>query len=211
MRLFAAADPYTKDLLVAALETGFRSGELRSLQWQDVQDDVLVLTAEKTKTRRKRLIPISPTLRKVPERRRKGPDGVDLPATAHVFGNAVGEPIPRRLSNTWWNVARRKQGLTICTSTIYGTSSGRSCSNQGPAARGAGDARSHEYQDAQHLLERDDPRRQASVQEARSEATPAGPEGCSSLVKRETGPRNALPLAMRGVLSGGLFAQAIGL
>lgn len=107
-RLLAEADPYTKDLIVAALETGCRGGELRSLQWHDVQDDVLVLTAEKTKTRRKRLIPISPTLRKMLDRRRKGPDGVELPTTAHVFGNAVGEPIPRRLSNTWWNVARRK-------------------------------------------------------------------------------------------------------
>jgi integrase len=76
-----------------------------------VREDVLVLTAEKTKTKRKRLIPISPALRKVLDRRRKGPDGVELPATAHVFGNAVGEPIPRRLSNTWWNVARRKAGI----------------------------------------------------------------------------------------------------
>ena len=33
------------------------------------------------------------------------PDGNELPATAHVFGNAVGEAIPRRLSNTWWNAA----------------------------------------------------------------------------------------------------------
>ena len=37
---------------------------------------------------------ISPTLQKVLDRRRKGPDGVELPATTHVFGNAVGEPIP---------------------------------------------------------------------------------------------------------------------
>ncbi len=65
-------DPYTKDLIVAALETGCR-GELRSLQWQDIQDDMLVLTAEKTKTKRKRVIPISPTLRKVLDRRRNAP------------------------------------------------------------------------------------------------------------------------------------------
>lgn len=76
-RLLGVADPYTRDLIVAALETGCRGGELRSLQWHDVQDDVLVLTAEKTKTKRKRLIPISATLRKMLDRRRKGPDGVE--------------------------------------------------------------------------------------------------------------------------------------
>ena len=30
-RLLSAVDPYTKDLIVAALETGCRGGELRSL------------------------------------------------------------------------------------------------------------------------------------------------------------------------------------
>jgi integrase len=68
---------------------------------------MLVLTADKTKTKRKRMIPISSTLRKVLDRRRRAPNGEDLPATAHVFGNAVGEPIARRLSNTWWNVATK--------------------------------------------------------------------------------------------------------
>ena len=34
-RVLAAADPYTKDLIVAALETGCRGGELQSLQWHD--------------------------------------------------------------------------------------------------------------------------------------------------------------------------------
>jgi integrase len=93
-RLLAAADLYTEDLIVAALETGCRGGELRSLQWHDVQDDVLVLTAEKTKTKRKCLIPISPTLRNVLDRRRKGPEAVELPAIVHVFGNAVGGAHP---------------------------------------------------------------------------------------------------------------------
>ena len=78
---------------MTALETGCRGGELRSLQWHDIQDDVLVLTAEKTKTKRKRVIPISPTLRTLLDRRTLGPDGTELPATAHVFGNAVGSPL----------------------------------------------------------------------------------------------------------------------
>jgi integrase len=104
-RLLAGADPYTKDLIVVALETGCRGGELRSLQWHDVQEDLIVLTAEKTKTKRKRVIPVSPTLRKLLDRRRIGPDGEELPTTAHVFGNEVGEPISRRLANRWWNAS----------------------------------------------------------------------------------------------------------
>ncbi len=104
-RLLATADPYTKDLMVAALETGCRGGELRSLQWLDVQDDFIVLQAEKTKTKRKRLIPISSTMRKLLDRRRKGPDGKDLAPTVHVFGNAVGEPVSKRMANRWWSIA----------------------------------------------------------------------------------------------------------
>ena len=83
-----------------------------SLQWHDIQDDVLVLTAEKTKTKRKRVIPISPTLRKLLDRRKRGPDGAELPATANVFGNAVGEPVASRLANIWWNVTCAKAQVT---------------------------------------------------------------------------------------------------
>lgn len=42
-----AADPYTKDLMVAALETDCRGGKLRSLQWSEVRGDVLVILPAK--------------------------------------------------------------------------------------------------------------------------------------------------------------------
>src|SRR5262245_12529523 len=51
-RLRAACDVFTRDLMDAALETGCRGGELRSLQWSDVQADHIVLRAAKTKTKR---------------------------------------------------------------------------------------------------------------------------------------------------------------
>jgi integrase len=101
-RLLASADPWTKDLITAALETGCRGGELRGLQWCDVQDGVLVLQADKTKTKRMRRIPISPTLEKTLERRRKGPDAQDLPPDAHVFGNETGEQVSRRAAHRLW-------------------------------------------------------------------------------------------------------------
>jgi integrase len=85
--------------VVVTMTTG---RELRSLQWVNVQADWIVRTAQKTKTKQQRRIPISATLRKVLDRRRKGPDDEDLPTTAHVFGNAVGEPVSRRLADRWW-------------------------------------------------------------------------------------------------------------
>jgi integrase len=102
-RLLAAADPWTKDLMVAALETGFRGGELREqLRWRDVQDGFLVLHADQTKTGRGRRVPISPTLQRMLDRRRKGPDAQDLPPDTFVFGNEVGEMVSRRAAHRLW-------------------------------------------------------------------------------------------------------------
>jgi integrase len=56
-----------RDLIIVALETGMRKGELLGLQWRDVrwmQNDIR-LPAARTKTRRDRKIPISPALREV--------------------------------------------------------------------------------------------------------------------------------------------------
>jgi integrase len=104
-RLRAACDPYTRDLMDAALETGCRGGELRGLQWSDIREDEIVLPAHKTKTKKLRRLPISPTLQAMLDRRRKGPDGNDLPADAHVFGDDTGKPISRRLAHRWWRKA----------------------------------------------------------------------------------------------------------
>ena len=53
---------------------GFRPGDglLRGVavvQWSQIKDDAIVLTADNTKTKRTREIPISPTLRTVLDRR----------------------------------------------------------------------------------------------------------------------------------------------
>jgi integrase len=103
---------FTRDLMDAALETGCRGGELRSLQWSDVQADHLVLRTTKTKTKRMRQIPISPTLQKILDRRRKGPDGNDLPDDAHVFGDETRKPMSRRLANRWWHAALKSAKIT---------------------------------------------------------------------------------------------------
>lgn len=88
-RLLAKAQGLLRDLIVAALETGCRLGELLTLQWNQVRDDLL-LPAGKTKAKKSRRVPVSTVLRAVLEARRLDPAGEPLPASAYVFGDDVG-------------------------------------------------------------------------------------------------------------------------
>ena len=97
--LLKHATPHLRALIVAALTTGCRLGELLSLQWHQVQRDEqgqarwIVLEAVKTKTETTRTIPIGPRLRAELEMRRHAPDGKEHKPTAYVFGDEVGEQV----------------------------------------------------------------------------------------------------------------------
>ena len=71
-RLIAAATPHLRALIIGALSTGCRVGELLTLQWQDVQVDgsgryrALILRAGKTKTGTLRVVPVGQRLAAVP-------------------------------------------------------------------------------------------------------------------------------------------------
>jgi integrase len=71
-RLVAHASPHLQVLIIAALETGCRLGELLSLQWHQVRRDenVLLLPAHKTKTATARDVPMTSRLLSVLEMRR---------------------------------------------------------------------------------------------------------------------------------------------
>ena len=101
-RLLVVATGLIRDLLIALLETGCRRGELLSLQFSQIRwnENVLLLPAEKTKTRRARVIPITATFRAVLERRQKGPDGQTLGPGCYVFGTETGERV-RRVDVAW--------------------------------------------------------------------------------------------------------------
>ena len=105
--LLAAAGDHLYALIVAAIETGMRRGELLSLQWSQVdgqtvemKDGTAVITWQpraevvlpfaKTKTKRDRRIPISTRLRAVLEMRRLDPAGEPLSGDAYVFGTDIG-------------------------------------------------------------------------------------------------------------------------
>lgn len=64
-RLVLAASPHLKPILVAALNTGGRIGELLALKWGDVDLDtgVVVFRRETTKNHKERMVPMSPALR----------------------------------------------------------------------------------------------------------------------------------------------------
>lgn len=95
-RLLNAARPTTKALIVAALDTGMRRGELLSLRFGDVDFDrqVIHVRAENAKSKRGRSIPIATTrLKSVLEWLRIDAAGGQKDDAAPVFSNRVGEPL----------------------------------------------------------------------------------------------------------------------
>ncbi|MGE3511920.1 MAG: site-specific integrase [Vicinamibacterales bacterium] len=94
-RLMEKASPWLQRLIIAALETGCRRGELLSLTWADVslQRAQLTLRAERTKSRTMRQIPISDRLLAVLRLIERDPAGNPHPPTAHVFGDAIGRKV----------------------------------------------------------------------------------------------------------------------
>lgn len=94
-RLLEAANPWMQRLIIAALDTGCRRGELLALQWSDVSlaKGEITIRAENAKTKRRRVLPISPRLRSVLDLMKTGPDGKEWPPSAYVFGNEIGERV----------------------------------------------------------------------------------------------------------------------
>lgn len=104
--LAAAVNDHIKHLVIAALDTGAREGELLSLQWSQVSvicgscrsavecphvKKSIYLPPSKTKTRKGRTLPVSQRLLSVLEMRRLDPTGQPFGGTSFVFGNQVGE------------------------------------------------------------------------------------------------------------------------
>jgi integrase len=109
-RLLAAVEHDALNaIIMAALDTGMRRGELLSLQWWQV-GDALLLPATKTKAHADRRVPISTRLRGVLDARRNDPAGEPLPPAAYVFGDELGRR--RRSLHTVWRSTRTRAGLT---------------------------------------------------------------------------------------------------
>jgi integrase len=79
-KLLRSAGPHLQAMIVAAIETCSRQGELLTLQWGDVSlpRGEIILRAEHTKDRENRIIPISSRCREVLAMRRDSPAGVPV-------------------------------------------------------------------------------------------------------------------------------------
>lgn len=106
-RLLAAANPVAHMMIIAALDTGMRRGELLTLRFGDVDFDqqVLHLRAENAKSKRGRIVPIGTTrLRTLLDWLRIGPDGEEKAAEAFVFTRGDDEAV--KSFRTAWERAR---------------------------------------------------------------------------------------------------------
>ncbi|HYN06929.1 MAG TPA: site-specific integrase [Vicinamibacterales bacterium] len=116
-RLLAHAGDHLRALIVAALSTGCRVGELLSLQWHQIREDEkgsarwIELPASKTKTNTARVLPIGPRLRAELAMRRQGPDGEPHATSAYVFGDEAGGQI-KSIKRAWEMTVLRAHGHT---------------------------------------------------------------------------------------------------
>ena len=96
-RLLAAANPRLQRLIVAAIETGCRQGELLALIWRYVSHDrgVIRIRAENTKNSTYKEIPISARLRAVLEMARHDPAGQLFGPHHYPFGRQCHRPASR--------------------------------------------------------------------------------------------------------------------
>ena len=101
-RLLGVASSRLYRLVVAALETGCRQGELFGLRWRDLdlERQEIRVQARNAKNRNDRHIPISTRLLAILEMARHDPAGLALGREAYVFGDDMGGRVksPRK---TW--------------------------------------------------------------------------------------------------------------
>ena len=100
-RLLQAAHPRLHRLIVAAIETGARQGELLALIWNDVslERGWIRIRAANAKNGKTREIPISARLRGVLEMAQHDPAGQTFGPHHHPFGNEIGQQVasPRKM------------------------------------------------------------------------------------------------------------------
>ena len=111
--ILAHAAPRLYRLIVAALETGCRLGELLSLQWHDVDltRRELRIRAVHAKSRKVRHIPIVARLRAVLDMARHDPAGQPFGPAAHAFGDAVGHRL-KSPKKAWATAVLKAHGHT---------------------------------------------------------------------------------------------------
>jgi integrase len=112
-QLLANAGPHLQRLMIAALETAGRRGELLTLTWRDVSLDrrEMTIRAERTKTRTARVLPISERLTAVLKMANTDPAGKEFGPEAHVFGDVIGQQV-KDIKKAWETCVLKAHGHT---------------------------------------------------------------------------------------------------
>ena len=108
-RLIAACDPYLRNIVVMALYTGMRKGEVITLQWENVDLESGLITIDQTnsKSKKMRRIPINSTVRRLLLEQRLKSAGND-----YVFLSSKGTPYKKHDSlNRAYSLALEKAGI----------------------------------------------------------------------------------------------------
>ena len=127
--LLHVASPYLRSMIITALDTGMRRGEMLALRFGDIDWDrrLIVLRGLTTKSRRTRAIPIGTTrLYAVLEWLRLDAAGKPKPDDAAVFSNEAGEPL-KSFKKGWVTAVLKAHGVV----PHWGKSSYKDLTDQG--------------------------------------------------------------------------------
>jgi integrase len=92
-RLLAAAAPYVRDLVLFAINTGMRRGEILSLTWAGVDLSRRTVTVFKSKNGERRTIPANQAVMDLLLEKGQLKESVKRPVTDVVFASETGTPI----------------------------------------------------------------------------------------------------------------------
>ncbi len=106
-KLFNSASPHLKPILIIAISTGMRRGEVLNLKWEDIDFKTGVIFVRDSKSYESRVIPMSESLKGALMELRKHSDN------EYLFCNGDGTPIES--VNRSFHTARRRSGIAYCT------------------------------------------------------------------------------------------------
>ena len=112
-RLLEVAPPFLRSMIITALDTGMRQGEMLALRFGDIdwERQVIVLRGETTKSRKSHPVPIATArLRAVLEWLRLEADGQKKPDEALVFSDETGDPVGR-FRTAWVTAVLKAHGV----------------------------------------------------------------------------------------------------
>jgi integrase len=112
-RLLEVAPSLLRSMIIAALDTGMRQGEMLALRFADINLDrgLITLRGETTKSRKTRVVPIPTTrLRAVLEWLRLDATGEKKADDAAVFSDETGEPVGR-FRTAWVTAVLKAHGV----------------------------------------------------------------------------------------------------